>query len=61
MHNGGQDSTRPFCITSPQKVYQQARQRAGITKRGGIHALRHAYATNLPLFETVCFMLKAAF
>jgi integrase/recombinase XerD len=42
----GRDSTRPLCVTSPQKAYQQARQRAGITKVGGIHALRHAYATH---------------
>lgn len=33
-------------ITSIQKAYRRAKQTAGITKRGGIHALRHAYATH---------------
>ncbi|MYF30898.1 MAG: tyrosine-type recombinase/integrase [Gammaproteobacteria bacterium] len=31
----------------PWWIYQQARERAGITKGGGIHTLRHCYATNL--------------
>lgn len=30
-----------------QRAYQTAKQRAGITKPGGIHALRHAFATHL--------------
>jgi site-specific recombinase XerD len=29
------------------EVYHQARQKAGITKRGGIHTLRHCFATHL--------------
>ena len=32
--------------TSLQKTYTKAKARAGITKVGGIHALRHAYATH---------------
>jgi integrase len=32
--------------TSIQKTYTKAKARAGITKIGGIHALRHAYATH---------------
>ena len=34
----------------PQKilgVIQQAKQKAGINKKGSIHALRHSFATNL--------------
>lgn len=31
---------------SAQRAYYGAKQRAGIDKRGGIHALRHAYATH---------------
>lgn len=42
----GRDPERPLCVTTPQKVYQRARQQASITKIGGIHALRHAYATH---------------
>jgi site-specific recombinase XerD len=34
-------------VSTAQKFYTAAKQRAGITKRGGIHALRHAFATHL--------------
>jgi site-specific recombinase XerD len=37
----------PMDPSSLQKVYQRAKQRAGIAKPGGIHALRHAFATHL--------------
>lgn len=33
-------------ITSIQKAYRRAKQAVGIDKHGGIHALRHAYATH---------------
>ena len=39
--------TRPIDVTVAQKVYTMAKLRAGITKQGGIHALRHACATHL--------------
>jgi len=32
--------------TALQKVYTRAKRQAGVTKPGGIHALRHAYATH---------------
>jgi hypothetical protein len=32
--------------TTPQKVFTRAKRRAGIDKVGGIHSLRHAYATH---------------
>lgn len=43
----------PSCA---QRVYRSAKTRAGITKSGGIHGLRHAYATHqleggLPVHE----------
>ena len=41
---GGQ---KPLDSSSAQKIYYAAKQRAGITKQGGIHALRHAFATHL--------------
>lgn len=34
-------------IATIQRVYKRCKVRAGITKQGGIHALRHAYATHL--------------
>jgi len=38
--------TRPIDITVAQKIYTMAKLRAGIRKQGGIHALRHAFATH---------------
>jgi site-specific recombinase XerD len=37
----------PMDPTALQRAYQTAKRRAGITKAGGIHALRHAFATHL--------------
>jgi len=37
----------PMDPTTAQKLYYAAKRRAGITKVGGIHALRHAFATHL--------------
>lgn len=42
----GQDLRRCLSVSTPQKVYTDAKKRAGIQKQGGIHSLRHAYATN---------------
>jgi site-specific recombinase XerD len=36
----------PINVTTAQKVFHQAKARAGVYKDGGIHALRHAYATH---------------
>ena len=33
--------------SSLQKAYQVAKRRAGVTKPGGIHTLRHCFATHL--------------
>ena len=41
------DAAQPFDISSAQRGYYRARDRAGITKTGGIHTLRHAFATHL--------------
>jgi site-specific recombinase XerD len=37
----------PVGISVVQKVFQLAKLRAGIRKRGGVHSLRHAFATHL--------------
>ena len=42
-----QETGRPLHPTALQRVYQQAKLRAGIKKPGGIHGLRHAFATHL--------------
>ncbi len=41
----GQRITRRLSITSAQRLFHRAKQRADIHKQGGIHSLRHAYAT----------------
>lgn len=42
----GRDFSTPLGITSVQKAFTAAKRQAGIDKVGGIHALRHAYATH---------------
>ena len=43
---GQGDGSQPINEATVQKWYQAARASAGITKRGGIHTLRHCYATH---------------
>ncbi len=43
----GQDGERPLHCSSAQRVFYAAKDHAGITKQGGIHMLRHAFATHL--------------
>ena len=43
----GRDPGTAICDSTVQRVYTRTKQKAGITKRGGIHALRHAFATHL--------------
>lgn len=47
---------RHLSVSSVQRIYTRIKARAGVTRRGGIHGLRHAYATHqleqgLPLPE----------
>ena len=39
-------SAQPLCPTGLQRAFTLAKRRAGVTKVGGIHGLRHAYATH---------------
>lgn len=41
-----ENTQRPLHISTPQKVYIDCKQEAGIQKQGGIHSLRHAFATH---------------
>ena len=41
------DPARPIYDHTVQRIFYAAKDRAGITKEGGIHALRHAFATHL--------------
>ena len=41
------DERRPFCDRTAQGMYYAALARAGLPNRGGIHSLRHSFATHL--------------
>ena len=41
-----QDPSTALSIQSAQHVFSRAKRLAGITKKGGIHALRHSFATH---------------
>jgi len=41
------DASQALQLKSAQRWYYHARDAAGITKRGGVHTLRHCYATHL--------------
>lgn len=41
------DPARPISEHTVHRIYHAAKDRARITKQGGIHALRHAFATHL--------------
>lgn len=43
----GQKPDRPLSRLSASKVFNAAKEAAGIRKAGGIHSLRHAFATHL--------------
>jgi len=38
---------KPLCARMAEKVYTQAVAKAGIARKGGIHTLRHCFATHL--------------
>jgi site-specific recombinase XerD len=42
----GRDKTKPLSVGSAQKIFYLVRNRAGIT-HGGIHTLRHCFATHM--------------
>jgi site-specific recombinase XerD len=41
------DATRPIGEHTLHRIYHAAKARAGVVKEGGIHSLRHAFATHL--------------
>jgi len=47
LFTGQRDTSRPLDTSSAQRFYYLARDAAGIKKVGGIHTLRHCFATHL--------------
>ena len=43
----GADITKPMSRSAAQQIYYKAKKKAGITKGGGIHCLRHCFATHM--------------
>ena len=43
----GQYEGMPYSTRGLQSVFEFTKQKANITRRGGVHALRHSYATHL--------------
>jgi integrase/recombinase XerD len=43
----GSAAGQPLAAATARAVYQAAKEKAGIRKRGGIHTLRHCFATHL--------------
>ena len=41
------DERRPFCDGTAQRIFYAALARVGLPNRGGIHSLRHSFATHL--------------
>lgn len=43
----GRDKNRPMSIGTAQSIYNQAVEKSGVRRVGGIHVLRHCFATHL--------------
>jgi site-specific recombinase XerD len=43
----GRDQNEPLAHATGQKVFYNAQERAGLPDKGGIHSLRHSFATHL--------------
>ena len=43
----GRDGSQPLALKTAYLIFQRAKDRAGIAKPGGLHLLRHAFATHL--------------
>jgi site-specific recombinase XerD len=43
----GRDQKEPLPLATGQKIFYHAQERAGLPDKGGIHSLRHSFATHL--------------
>lgn len=54
----GRDKSRPMCAGTAQAVYYQALARSGVRHVGGIHVLRHCFATFLMEADVDIYLIK---
>ena len=54
----GQDRLRPICPGTAQAVYYAALRRSGVRRVGGIHVLRHCFATHAMEAGTDIYTIK---
>jgi integrase/recombinase XerD len=53
------DPSKPLSTHRALQIFKEAKEKAGITKSGGIHGLRHAFATHLLESGADIFAIKA--
>jgi len=54
----GRDRNQPMCTGTAQAIYYQALRTSGVRKVGGIHVLRHCFATHLMEQGTDIYTIK---
>lgn len=54
----GREKEQPMSINTAQRIYYNAKKKAGITKGRGIHTLRHCFATHSLDLGTDVFVIK---
>ena len=47
LFTAGMDPQQPMLDSTAQRIFNRALKRAGLPRRGGIHSLRHSFATHL--------------